>query len=158
MHPLRVQLSLRTLLVALAVAAALFALGTRSRDEFAFVAIIAAGMFVFFIRRPNVTVQKPSHAILIAIDHIRKLDVTFRPEKHMARAYRQSVLTSWIVDFYASGGAHVVKRVKISGKGSIRSLTVFAEDEQIASLTESSPIFILARDGSVVDRSYQCDA
>jgi hypothetical protein len=152
------QLSLRTLLVAMAVAAALFTLCTPSPDEFAFGAIIAAGMFIFFARRPNVTVAKPSQAIQIAINHIRKLDVAFRPEKHMARAYRQSVLAPWIVDFYAPGGAHVIKRVRMSGKGTVRSLIVFTEDEQITSLKESSPIFVLARDGSVVDSSYQCDA
>jgi hypothetical protein len=75
----------------------------------------------------------------------------------VARAYRQSVLGPWVADFYASGGAHVIKRVTISGHGSIRSLTIFAEDEQITSLTESVPVYALDRDGCVVDRSFQCE-
>ncbi len=157
MHPPRAQLSLRTLLVAMAIAAALFTLCTRSRDEFVLVGLIAAGMLVFFTRRPDVTVQKPPQAIRVAIDHVRKLDPTFRPEKHVAQAYRRSVLSPWIVDFYASGGAHVIIRVTISGNGQIRSLTNYGEDEEIASLTESMPVFTLDRDGSVVDGSFQCD-
>lgn len=157
MHPPRPQLTLRTLLVALAVAAAITTLCTRSRDEFVLVALVAAGMLVFFTRRPDVIVQKPSQAIQIATSHLRKLDPTFRPEKHVARAYRESMFAPWIVDFYASGSAHVIKRLNISGQGGIRSLTTFSEDDQITSLTESIPSFALDRNGSAVEGSFQCD-
>jgi hypothetical protein len=157
MHPPRVQLTLQSLLVIMAVAAAIFTLCTRSRDEFVLVAVIATGMLVFFTRCPTVTVQNPPDAIKIAVAHVMKVDQRFRPEKHVARAYRQSAIASWIVDFYVSGGASVIKRVKLSAQGSIRSMTIFTEDEQITSLTESSPLFILGRDGSPFDGSFQCD-
>jgi hypothetical protein len=151
------QLTLQSLLVIMAIAAAIFTFCTRSPDEFVMVAVIAAGMLVFFTRCPNVKVEHPSDAIRIAVAHARKVDPTFRPEKHMARAYRQSTIASWIVDFYVSGGAYVIKRVRLSGQGSIRSLSIFTEDEQVASDTESSPIFILTQDGSALDSSFQCD-
>jgi hypothetical protein len=157
MHPPRAQLGLRTLLAAMAIAAVCFTLCTRSRDEFVLIAIVASGMLVFFTRRPDLTVQKPGQAIKIAIAHIRQVDRTFQPEKHVAQAYRRFGIAPWIVDFYASGSAFIIKRVKISGRGKIRSSTSFAEDDGITSLKESIPTFTLDRNGAIVEASFQYD-
>ncbi len=151
----RVQLTLRTLLVATAIGAALFTLETRPRDEFALVAMIAAGMLMLFSRRPETNVSSPQQAIKLATAHMRKIDVMFRPEKHLARAYTQFGLAPWTVDFYPVDGVYVVRRVKITSRGSIHSSTSFGEDEHMTSLKKSLPIFILDRNGAVLDTSFQ---
>ena len=150
----RVQLSLRTLLVVIAIAAGLFTLGTRPRDDFVLVAIIATGILVLFSQRAEAPLQNPQQAIRIATAYMRNLDVTFRPDKHLARAYTQFGLAPWTVDFYPVDRVYVVKRVKITRRGSIHSLASFGEDQQMTSSKKSLPIFILDRNGAVLDASF----
>jgi len=151
----RVQLSLQTLLVATAVAAGLFTPGTRPRDEFVRVAMIAAGILALFSRRPETRLRSPQQAIRVATAHMRKRNVTFRPERHLARAYTQFGLALWTVDFYPADGVYVVTRVRITSRGSIHSLASFGEDEQMTSLKKSLSIFMLDQDGAVLDASFQ---
>jgi hypothetical protein len=153
----RVQLTLRTLLVATAIGAALFTLETRPRDEFVLVTLIAAGILILFNSRPETRVRSSRQAIRIATAHLRKVDATFRPEKHLARAYTQFGLVLWTVDFYPADGVYVVTRVRITSRGNIHGLASFGEDEQITSLKKSLPIFILDRDGAVLEASFQSE-
>jgi len=146
---------LQTLLVATAIGAGLFTLGTRPRDEFVLVAIIAAGILVLFSRRPDMRVQSPQQAIRIATTYMRSVNPTFRPDKHLARAYTQFDFAPWTVDFYPVDGVYVVKRVKITSRGSIHTSASFGEDEQMTSFKKSTPIFILNRDGAVLEGSFQ---
>ena len=147
----RMRFTVGRLLLAAAVLAGVITLSTRPRDTFVFVTIIAAGLLMVFSRLSGAVARSPQAAIRIATAHLIESDAAFRPEKHMARAYLEFGLPRWTVDFYRVDGTSVVKRVEVTDRGVVRKSTSFREDQEITSVKESAPIYLLDRNGTVLN-------
>ena len=126
----RIRFTIRTLLVAIG---------------------IAAVPMTFFRSEPRVELTSYEKAVEIAAAVVMQEDATYQPEKHLAKVYRECSMAPLHVDFYSEDRAYVVKRVGFI-HGAIRGPTTFAECDRVTSSRDGPGMYALDRTGKFIAR------
>ena len=126
----RIRFTIRTLLVAIG---------------------IAAIPMTFFRPEPRVELTSYEQAVEVAAVVVMHDDSTYRPEKHLAKVYRECSRSPLSVDFYSEDRAYVLKRVGFM-HGAIRGPTTFAESDRVTSPRDGPGMYALDRTGKFIAR------